>query len=309
VRSGDKKTLTLGIITDNASRTGRLRIQNLNNGKYLTSGSAWQASATDCLTRANVSWGTQSITFTVEGLSLSKTDTVTLRVTCYCNGSGAGWAGFDEVYMWTWPDFSSIHGFLNLKAITAVELHSSTNNFSGNDTTRATFTIPQNMKLTPAMYVTFTQAGDRYWRLKFVGTPPEPLYGGQWILSQKWTPTQFYTGGPIAGPMDQIDLGFAWPQIRSGVRSFLIGDSALRACGVHIIWRSQAAYDEGRDEILGRSALGHHPLVIVPESTQDFCLYGRFDPYVQITQRYLNVWDAAVVRVIELPNPTVTNVL
>jgi hypothetical protein len=303
VRAGEKRTLAGWIIVDNVARTGRVEVFNTRTQKYLTSAGAWQSGQADALSSAVAAWTFKNVVgYTVESQAVCNADLVPLRITCY-GSAAAGYAGFDEVYDWPWDDFCSLHGWLNVEPATPIEIHSSTDNFGANDTTRGTPALPDAPYTNPAFYVKYTQHGDRWLRVKLVGTPsgsPYAPYGGTVFIGQQVLP----------GRIHNYDwtTDFAWSQVRTGPRSFLLQDSPQRMIELQFTYPSSATFAEARDALFGRSALGHYPLLVVPSDSEDLVMLGRIDPTWQVIRKLNSQFNSGTVRLIELPNPNVTNV-
>lgn len=302
-RAGEKRTLQAQIIVDNVARTGRVEVFNTRTQKYLTSAGAWQSGQADALSSAVAAYTLKTVVgYTVESQAVCNADLVPLRITCYGTAT-AGYAGFDEVYDFPWDDMCSLHGWLNVEPGTPVEIHSSTDNFGANDTTRGTPALPDAPYSNPAFFVKYTQHGDRWLRVKLVGTPsgsPYAPYGGTVFIGQQVLP------GRIQNYEWATDA--TWLQMRTSVRSFLLQDSNQRAITLQFVYPSSATFVEARDALFGRSALGHYPVLVAPSDAEDLIILGRLDPTWQIVRKLNSQYNSGAVKIVELPNPNVTNI-
>lgn len=299
VRAGETVYLT-GALRGDGTVTARIQVRNLDTGKYLTSGGAWQAAATDWYTRSTATYATQGPSAVViESLPTGQYElaSMTLRILCYVDGSATGDGFVDDVYLWPASDFISIHGH-NLTPRVAVQIRRSTDNFAGSDTQEGAdiTAFPQ------AFFLAFGAVrSERYIRVKVVGTPKTALVFGQMVLGQKLS----------------LAKGFAYPelidreeiQVRVGSRSYLERDRITRGYTLAFNWDTAAQFTEMVSLVWGGSRGGHHPIVLVPDPAESHVIYGRIEATGLTTRRVVHdstgdFWEETQYRIVELPLPT-----
>ena len=296
LRSGEKFTVTVDSRSTAAGISSRLRVQCLETGNYLSTDAAWGATAVDAITNATSSFATVALSATVEAISITKQDLVHLRITALNNSTG-NITYMDELYVWPSVDFVSIHGH-NLDPVVTVTLQSSTDSFT-TTTTQATFTVGQ-----PSFYTALGTLQDiRYWRVQLSGTNSTHSgipYIGELMVSQKLAPGDTIRYNP--------ELVYTDWQVRSGAtpasaRSYLLGDHETRALTMNFLYGSTANFAEALNAILRRSRFGHHPLVVVPLSSEADVIYGKIDESVSITRPTIGLWETQAITLTELPFP------
>jgi hypothetical protein len=165
-------------------------------------------------------------------------------------------------------DFCSIHGHNIDTGISAIQLRSSTDNFSGSDTLEATMT-----KATPTFYTRLSSpVSRRYWRTSFLGTNGNPISLGEvWLgLSASLTKIQRW----------EYRIEVVRPQIRQSTPSGQIfatnrtGDRQRKAT-MEFFGSSESHKDEIEEDLLEASGWGNEPLIIVPDSGDDIVIHGR----------------------------------
>lgn len=267
-RPGEKITVTVAFKGDGTG-TMRAKLRNLTTGFHLTSGSSWQRNSTDFATRSASTWATTTLSPTVEVYSTVLSDTCTLRLTIHLDdATQVGYA--DDVYLWPWVDFASIHGH-NLGQATTVQLDSSDDASSW--TTEATLTLAQ-----PAFYSLLSAAvGHRYYRLNLsdlvaltVPVVGEAVIGQTIALSR--TPRH-----PESAPWDE---GLSYPQVRAvtpaGAQFVASRTSrSVRRRAFEFIARDQATVDELVEVIWRRTSGGATPGVLIPYDSEPVALFGR----------------------------------
>lgn len=268
VLSGQAMSITVDVRGDGGTNAVIIRIQDRETAKYLDNAGAWQTSATDFVNRNTASFATTTTTFTVETYATTLRHQVTLRCTAELSGAGGAQVGYvDAFYVWPHSDFASVHGH-NLGSNIDLELRSSINNFTGDDTDRGSFTTTR-----PAMYLSLGSViTDRYWRLNFSGTNFDPISIGEWILGVKQTLARTQRWGETTK--------FIQPQIRSTslagqlfVKS--LTDFERREWDADFLSITVAQRDEIQQQLVIRSQFGQFPVVIVPDSTDDVVIHGH----------------------------------
>jgi hypothetical protein len=269
VRAGERMTLNARL-RGNGTVYARIRVRNLQTGKYLTSGGAW-GTVQDAGTRQTASYATTAITFTVETFAQCLGPTATLRVTVLANeASNTGTVYADNVYLWPSWDLMSMHGHNVYPTITA-QARSSTDNFSGSDVLKATFTLAAP---TCYAYLGVTPCDDRYARLKFVGTPHEAIRLGEIVVAR--------VTALARPPSDGAELTYSHPDIVSEtaageqyVRPLAEWPRRVFALKFNRLSATQKA--EAENEVFRRSAGRAYPLLVVPDTSLADVLLARID--------------------------------
>jgi hypothetical protein len=172
-------------------------------------------------------------------------------------------------------DFCSIHGHNIDSGITAIQLRSSTDNFSASDDLEATMT-----KATPTFYEKLSAASNRrYWRVKFVGTnTAAAIELGEVVLGEVTAFTRNQREG--------FDIQYRRRQIRNTTRAgelhvYSITDYEERIVQLQYKPNSAAAFEQVRDSIYQATDGGETPLVFVPDGDREEVIFGRIN----------NTWD------------------
>lgn len=282
VRTGWAYQLEAAIRGD-ATVFARVRVQCLETGDYFN-GTAWTATPSDLFAEDSATYQDHSDTFTMQsyGQALGR-DTVTLRVYLLCNEDGD--AFFDDVYLYPAIDFLSIHGH-NLTAAIAVQLRSSTDDFSAVDTLEATLTKAPRTFWGRLVAPVFR----RYWRIKFSGTNTVAIRIGEAVLGQALAVQRNYDyGAELAELEDNIAS-----ETPSGERySRAQTEFGRRVFAMRFNFRGETddAYEEARDDIFRRSRGDLYPLVIVPDTDRPEVLHGRIDRRWSVTRTLLTAYD------------------
>ena len=130
VRAGERKKLDVWIRGTGDTITCRVRLLNLQTGKYLDSSQAWQTAASDATTEAGSTYLQKEIEFQIESYAICQVDTMTLRI--YVRNEDNGAAYCDDLYIYPAVNLVGIFGH-NLAPVLTPELRSSTDNFSASD--------------------------------------------------------------------------------------------------------------------------------------------------------------------------------
>lgn len=274
VRAGELLQLH-GWMRASGSGTALMRVQNLKNGKWLTSGLAWSSSASDVFSEAGTSYVEKTATFQVEDIAgCNGWPEVTLRVTAICTGTGVGY--FDDFEMVPGVNFVAIYGH-NLGPIAPV-LQSSDDNSSWTDRIAMT-TIAR-----PAFYAYDTSTHyHTYWRLKFTGTNFEPIYLGQLVI------------GYVTAALQPQNWGWGedddWPQVEhtneaGGTQRYAITDAAARSVTLQFQPQNLTHLEQLRLDLWARSRGGVYPIWIVPMSDRASVAYGRIPRKVAAAHRF-----------------------
>jgi hypothetical protein len=246
VRSGERRRIT-------STGTTSISIQNLSTGKYLTTGSAWQAGATSCLTSAG------SRDYQVESFSLCQAALVLLKIVIT---SGTG--------VWDQPRWNAL-GVIghNLDPGLTCEMRSSSDNFSGSNVLEVTGSILQ-----PAFYFYDGTAGitNRYGRLLHTGTnQATPWYGE---IFPCW----------LESSVDRPDVGmeiqYEEPQVRNAgplgdTHVYNLAPWPRRIARMQFDQLATTGAIETRQEIILRCRGGAYPILLVPVESEPMVIHGR----------------------------------
>lgn len=243
-------------------------VQNLATGKYLTSGGAWQAGSTNCLT------GAGSLSYTVESFSLCQAATVSLKIT---------WSASTAT---DWPQWNAIVVFgHNLDPGLTVEQRSSTDNFGASNVLDVTGAILQ-----PGFFMLKSGGTtNRYGRLAFTGTNQSTGWVAE--VMPCWLETA--TDAPDVG----LEVRYQEPQIRNSTQ---LGESYIyplsprprRVLQMKFNQLATAGALETRQEMVLRGRGGAYPMVVVPVAAETDVFFGRLtDQWTEtrfISTRYRN---------------------
>jgi len=267
-----------------SNAAGALRIFNMNTGKYLTSGGAWQSGAIAAITGQNGPYAAagvyQGINFQVESYEACRSDTVILR---HIFRSSVNQVWFvDNITSFPGVDFCGVFGH-TIQPFWTPTLRSSTDAFATVDTLQATLAP---LLEHPSIYAYLgTMQYARHWRV------PQLVFGGT-APSGTWSPTAPGVGDVVLGQAKVLTLypiapqSTPWqvthrmPQVRHdtpGGGSFVsnLGSEPIR--GLKLPFEA-VADTEDKELLLGawkRSGHGETPLVVVPENSEAMVLYGR----------------------------------
>jgi hypothetical protein len=176
----------------------------------------------------------------------------------------------------------------NIPPGVALQLRSSTDNFSGNDVLEATLTKTR----AAAAALLAAPIYKRWLRLDHVGLPLEAIWDGEWLPTQA-TPL-------LAHPEFPIQERASEPQDRGGPllasRSFRWTDDELLGATLDFPLYDDAMYEQFRDEVFGRSMHGFHLLLLIPEHTVPTRLYfGRIPEADARDRAFLTARQAQLV--------------
>jgi hypothetical protein len=243
-RAGERRRISV-------AGTANVSVQNLSTGKYLTSGAAWQAGSTYCLTAAG------TLSYTVESLTLCQSPTVSLKIT---------WSASTAT---DWPQWNAAILFgHNLDVGLTVELRSSTDNFSGSNVLEVTGAILQ-----PAFFMKASATVlNRYGRIALTGTNQATGWLGEVFPCFLETATD--------APEIGLEVRLEEPQIRN-VGPF--GDAYVYPLATRPRRIVQMQFDqlattgaiETRQEMVLRGRGGMYQMVVVPVSTETDVYLGR----------------------------------
>lgn len=283
------------------SQTARLRVQNMETGKFLDSAGAWQSAVTDLSTQTTAAWTLQGpFTATTEAYSgLVPGGLYTLRVTIICTDSSST-VFADDLYLHPSVDTFAVIGHGIHPVISAVELRRDTAGFGGAGTLEATLT-----PYFPTFYhLLATKRQDRYWRLKTTGTNPiwAPLWYGSLFLGQKLV---------LARGMD---FGMQLTHLREQVRQrssggaekvYLKEDSPRREMRFGWRYTTDAQFQQARDRLYRQSGAGEQPLLMLVDDDPESAIYGRLSEDFSVSHpEGVDIRDAAELTLAEFSYPT-----
>lgn len=181
------------------------------------------------------------------------------------------WVGFDFGAT-KQPTFFSLHGH-NLDAgVTSIQIQSATNaTFStGLNTVATVSTIA-----TPTVFniETSSPTARQYWRYKFVGTNGSAIEIGEAVI-----------GVALSLTRAQL-IEWSYREIRPQVRAASGGipqqfavnlsDHFQKQVTLDFVAQSYTERNEIRDTFIGASKNGAEPLIVIPDSSDEYCVHGR----------------------------------
>lgn len=261
-RSGEKIHVEAYIRQAIASGTGTVTVQNLYTGKYYN-GSAW-ASSGSIGTNTTTNYIAQQADIVLEALSVTHSPLITIRITVTCTGGGSN-TFVDDVAVWPWTDFCSVHGHKYVDPRLVVTLRSSTDNFSASDTSEATMTIAH-----PSFYTKITSNGRRYWQLRMTGTPRAAPFIGELVLGQVYTFANLPDHPTRAAWLFRAQRAQArGAGLRGGnISTVLLSAQDRTDVTLPFSFWSESEWLEFYREIQTRSEGGAFPIVLVPDASQ-----------------------------------------
>jgi hypothetical protein len=266
VRSGQPMSVEAWLRGGAGSGVARAEVQIRETGHYLTSAGAWQVAQADWATESGTgAFAQKTRTFTVEGYSTTRHDTVTLRVRFYVTVV-SGTAYVEDVALWPAIDTLVICGH-NIDAVITVQLRSDTDGtFSANEVLEATLT-----QHVPSFYVVLVApVYRRYWRIRFAGTNTSAYRFGEAILGASTAPLEMFEAPILWRP----SWDRRWTKTDSGKR-FGYKRSKLKrrypTFSFHYV--SQALYDDAM-AIWDRAEGGTYPVVVIPDTNRPEVIHG-----------------------------------
>ena len=171
-----------GALYENSSATVRIRVLNLDTGKYLNSSGVWVTGAADWFTRTAASWSTSGpTTFTVEAASVAERAVYTLLITISIDGTNSV-AYVDDLFIWPHWNFAAMLGAEYPPTVTA-RLRSDTVAAMSSPANRVAFPFERPAAWgEPAGTVT-----DQFLQLYFDGTPLDPITVGEVLVGRMRT--------------------------------------------------------------------------------------------------------------------------
>ena len=238
-------------------------------GKYKTTASqtSWTATPTALFTRSTGSWATSTQTFTVDATPAGGRGLSTLRVRAR-KDAGTGAAYVDNVIIYPYIDFISLHDFHVHDAV-SISLHSSDDNFVGDDDTEVTL-LTRRLRT----YATFTpqSATPKRWRkLLFTGTGLSPIRIGQACMGEA---TLFGVPQYGEGSKEIPQGGLSSDGVRMPIN--LASDGSYRFDLAYRVGVSN--FDIAVQQLIGQSKNGQEPIAIVLDTSETDrypVMYGR----------------------------------
>lgn len=284
-------------LKSNGTDALKVRVQNRRTGKFLTSGAAWQTASADVFTETAATFQDKSLSFVVESLAACRWQaSVPLRF--FVVADTASLTGFaDDFYVWPSTSAVTIHGH-DLEPTLAVEILRSATPF-GSGTSEALPTVyrPTFAHVTADGVI----RDERFWRVRFNGTPFTAQYLGELVLGQyKQLQSAMSIGWTEDRLRDQVrvGLGLGAEQVR------LLSDDERRTLSAEYRDDTVAAWEEFDQEVMKRSAYGAHPWVMIPDDKRlDFVLHCRL-PKAYGTRADVYTARRRSLEVVEDPFPT-----
>lgn len=265
VRTGERRFVT-GVGTTTIS------IRNLLTGKYLTSGGAWQAGSTNCLTAAG------TLAYQVESFTACQSPTAILRIVMSGGTTVADWPRWNAVM---------IFGH-NLDPGLTVEMRSSTDNFSSVNALEVTGAITQ-----PSFYMLkASPITSRYGRVLFTGTNQAIPWYAEVAPMYLETPT-------LQTSADGYELAFEEAQVRNDGpwgTSYVYNMAPWPRRTIALHFRMGTVSEaEIRQEIVLRCRGGAYPLVVVPNSAEPAILLTRLTQKWTEQRKLTTYWSSDLI--------------
>lgn len=266
VLAGERVNFRASVYGDGAN-SAKVSVLNMHTGNWLQTDGTWGASA-DVLSASAAAWTDRSLDGIIVETS-NLVDTMPLRIRCL---NSAGTCYYDEVYLWPSTDWISVHAH-NIPPVIVPEFRSSTDNFSGSDVLTATIAkYPHVVSAQPTMI------DRRYVRLKLSG---DYLYSAPWFGELVWGQRQTLAVGAAVNPGVTVtwsDAQVRQTTIARDLRVLRVGSQPTRRIEFSQHLMTTADWQDTRDKLVRRSALGAHPVVLMPASEDpETVLYARLD--------------------------------
>ena len=252
-----------------SSNTAKVVIRNRRTGKFLLPAGTWTtatdySSATPFVSSNTASWVFQEADCYVESVAACLDDSVPLRVYLIANG---GEVHFDDVLIWPWTDWLSVHGHNFPPHVVPT--------FQKSDDASSWTTVITPTVVRDAFYSTFTAFEARYVRLLLDGRPDtgDLMYVGELVVGQaidllrnpawggslKWTERQARYESAVGD--EWVHLHGARPQ---------------RTLALEMLMVEQDEYEQVRDAIFRGSRGGANLIVVAPyEMDPTVVILGR----------------------------------
>jgi hypothetical protein len=306
VRSGEELTILASALEGDGDGAV-VRIRNRQTGRWLDDQGVWQDALTNLFAETTGNWTDFDLTFAVEDIEITKTDTVTLRV--YLRGDN-GTAWFDAVALFPSVSWCSIHGH-NLPPFIVPKLQQR-DAPSGGWTTEATMTLRRD---------SFHEAladleAHRYWRVLFEGRPDTGtlIHVGEIVLGQYQELDNPALGGghnPAFGGSLQwherqtrleTDLGEAFVHLHNAV-------APQRQLTLTFNTRGTDEYEVLYRAFFRGSRGGSNTIVIAPtEMDENVVILGRVQEGLAVVKQTPD-WRTGELDILELPLPSVPDIV
>lgn len=274
IRTGEEVNVKVALRGDGTIYS-RFRVYIPELGLYLQSDGTWTSSVTDLWTELTTGYVVKGpLTFTVPSFATTNRGTVTVRlIALAAEASNTGTAYVDDVRCWPSWDAAAFHGVAY--GPVDVELRSSDDGFSADDTLVATMT-----KYSPTMYHRApAMITDRWARFLFAGTNHEPIEIGEALLLQVVS----LASRPNFGYAPEFQSAAVVAENRDGETITTIADRRWQKRRLPLVFEHDSVVDlqEQLREVFFR-ARGPETLVwIVPDTEQTDeqhrPLYGRIE--------------------------------
>jgi len=277
-----------------AAGNAKFVVQNLQTGKYLTTGGVWQAAFTHCILETGTSYANKTLTFQIEDFDACQVASMTLRVMPYCD---SGTACFDDILLLPGINFASVHGH-NLGPIAPL--------FQWSDDDSSYTTAVTGAPKRPTFYqynASGTLLYHRYWRQLLQGTNLTPAYIGEWCLLQ--------ASALVNAQLWGYSTKWGYSQVRHDSMGgdkfrFLMASDPARSITLSFqpYGSNQVEYKELRDVLFRLHQGGTYACVLVPLDTEPDVLLAVPGQELEITRTFQSFWEADYM-FDELPHPIV----
>ncbi len=289
VRSGEARQLSWAVRGNGAGGEAIVRLYCLETAHYLQANGTWAAAAADLANRTANTFLAGSKTYTVEPVSTTQQDEVTLQIDLVASAADCY---FDDIVDSPGVSWMSIHGH-NIRPCSAVTLSFSDDNSSW--TGAATLT-----HYPLAFYKTIAMAYHRYWRASVY----TPLIAAPWIgelIIGQYSTLTTAPDYPVTIERNELQARTMSPQGHEGVVA--LGGAEQRRITFGVVWTTDAGYQQVRDLIYRGGRGGLYPMVIVPYDTDpDICIFGRLVAALSVNRTSHNRREGEI-EILEMPLP------
>lgn len=260
---------------------------DLNTGKYKTSSSetSWTATSTALFTRSTGSWATSTQTLIMDSPIDGDSGKSGVRILIK-KAAGSGSAYADLAIVYPDVDFAAMIDY-NYPDANACEIHSSTDNFSGSDTTEDT--LPAGRFRSYIFFTPVSSTPRRWWRFKFTGTTIETIFVGQPVLGEitTWLSPRYGSNISYTMPQGGIDT----KSLRLPVSLNRDGRLEIDMDFVH----TSTEYEQALEELIKTSSFGAEPVIFVPDSTRHEIIHGRVSNSNSVSIVANNIYSHGII--------------
>lgn len=233
---------------------------NQETGKYWTAGGTWTTTKTALQSHSAASWSVYNLNVLAEQPAWGYVGP-TARFRIFAEKrSGTGTAFIDDIEMFPYCNFASLHNYREIPDGLTVLVQSSPDDSVW--TTRATLVAGRRFR----NYITFTTQVQRYWKFVISGTTVFIPSIGQPVLGER----NVFITKPSWGIVEAREMP------KAGTADIPLSMAGSPRYRFEMSWESKySAYQQIADQMLGASNFGDEPVVIVPDIADVEIVYGR----------------------------------